>query len=278
MSAAAGVAAALVLGAVYAYGTNWIPFIYLNFLLTIGFGLAVAAAVEWGARVGKMRNTAVATMVAAVVGLIAVYFAWVFDPMARVDIVDRPIWDLQVLWQYMKLGFQNGFWGIGENGPPVTGWMLVGVWATEAIVIVTVVVLVVRRMLGNRPFCEETNQWTKSEKGVALLSLVGDVDIDAKLSRLVQGELDALSEFYRGAAAEPATLRLDLATCPGCPTCNFLTAKLVRLVENKRGKTTPQEQTLWQNLQIAPEDVAKVRSAGVERPAAPPPAEATTEG
>lgn len=269
-AAGAGVGAALAVGAVYAYATNWIPIIYLNFLLTIGFGIAVGAAVAWGARAGKIRNMPVTFMVVGVVGVLAVYFAWVFDPMARVNFVDRPIWDVQMLWEYMKVGYAQGFWGIGANGAPVTGWFLASVWVLEAAVIIGAVALTVRAVLGNRPFCEETNQWTTPEKGVARLSLIGDESADAKLGRLLEGDVDALGEFYRGTDADAAMLRLDLATCPDCPTCNFLTVKMVRAVVNKKGEVTKQEEPLLVNLQVATEDVEKVRSAGVDRPAEPP--------
>ncbi len=277
VAAGAGSVAALVLGAAYSYGTNWIPFIYLSFLLTIGFGIAVGAAVAWGARTGKIRNMAVATMVGSVVGVLAVYFAWAFDPMARVEVVDRPIWDLPTLWAYMKLGYEEGFWSIGQHGGVVKGMFVAGVWVVEAAVIVGTVVICVRRLLGTRPFCEETNQWTTAEKGVALLSLAGDEHVDAKLSRLMEGEVDALGEFYRGTADEPAVLRLDLATCPDCPTCNYLTVTLVRLVQKKKNEVAKQEQVLLLNLQVAPEDVAQVRSAGVDRPVEPPAAEPAAE-
>ncbi len=273
VAAGVGVVTALVLGAVYAYGTNWIPFIYLNALLTVGFGLAVGAAVAWGARAGKIRSMPIAVMVGGVVGVLAIYFAWVFDPMARVEIVDQPIWDLQTLWAYMKLGYDEGFWSIGQHGGEVKGVFLAGVWAVEAVIIIGVAALTVRGLLGTRPFCETCNRWTTVEKGVALLSLTGDEGVDAKLNRLMEGDLGALSEFYQGAESEPAVLRLDLATCADCPTCNYVTATLVRLVEKKKGEVSKQEQALLQNLELAPEDVEKVRSAGVPRPLEPAVAE-----
>ena len=40
----AGLAAACLLGAGYAFAVNWIPFIYINFFVTLGFGFAVGFA------------------------------------------------------------------------------------------------------------------------------------------------------------------------------------------------------------------------------------------
>jgi hypothetical protein len=273
----AGVAAALVLGVVYAYGTNWIPFIYLNFLLTLGFGFAVGAAVVWGAKAGKIRNMPVATMVGGTVGVLAVYFAWVFDPMARVDVIGRPMWDVQFLWAYMKFGYANGFWAMGHNGDPVKGLMLASVWAGEATMIIGAAALTVRGLLGTQPFCEETNQWTTTAKNVARLSLVGDENVEAKLQRLLEGDVDALGEFYRAGEGDPAVLQLDLATCRDCPTCNYLTIRSVRSVVNKKGEVSKQEQELLVNLQVAPEDVAKIHAAGVDRPVEPAAAEPAPE-
>ncbi|RZK26574.1 MAG: hypothetical protein EOO63_14520 [Hymenobacter sp.] len=55
---AGGVAAALVLALVYIYAVWYIPFIYINFILCLGFGLLLGAALAALARLGKLRNPA----------------------------------------------------------------------------------------------------------------------------------------------------------------------------------------------------------------------------
>lgn len=269
IAAAAGILAGAVVGLAYVYIINWIPFIYVAFLATLGFGFLVGAAVAWGARLGKIRNMAVSTALGAMFGLLAVYFAWAFDPMARVEDVDHPFWQLEHIWQYMQFGYANGFWGIGQNGAAVTGPLLAGVWGIEAAMIIGICVVAVRTLLGERPFCEETNQWITTTQNVARLSLVGDDHIEEKLKRLLDGDLSSLAEFYRAGPEDPAVLQFDLATCPDCPTCNYLTVKSIQTVINKKGEATNEETKLLVNVRITPEQVATVRAAGIDRPLPP---------
>lgn len=264
---AAGVLAGLICGLIYAYTVNWIPFIYLSFIATLFFGGAVGAAVVWGARIGKIRNTPLISALGALVGLIAVYFAWVFDPMARFSEISQPSWSIELLWNYMKFGYAEGFWSIGQQGMAVSGMFLATVWILEAVVIVGVAFITVKTLHADIPFCEETNQWTTREKDVARLSLVDDEKVEAKLNRFLAGDLDSLKDFYRAAPNDGASLQLDLATCPDCPTCNYLTAKLIRHVTDKKGQVTTQEDNLLVNLQVVPENIERIRNAGIERPA-----------
>ena len=265
MAAAAGAVAALVLGAAYTFATNWVPFVYLNCLLTLGSGALVGVAVTWGARMGKIRNMPIALAVGGAAGVLAVYFAWVFDPMARFSDINQPIWDVQILWEYMKLGYEKGFWSIGHSGGAVTGVVLAGVWVVEAGLIIAASVFLVHALLRDKPFCEEMEQWTTTEHDAVQLSLVDDDAVDAKLQRLVHGDLDVLGEFYLGEDDDMAVLCLDLTTSPGCSVCNFLTVRCVRTVMNKKGKPSKSVDALLTNLQLTPEEVAMVRAAGVPR-------------
>ena len=266
ITAVTGILAGAVFGLAYAYIINWIPLIYVSFLATLGFGFVVGAAAAWGARIGKIRNMMVSTALGGLVGLLAVYFAWVFDPMARIEDVHEPFWRLDAIWAYMQLGYTVGFWGIGQNGGPVTGPFLAAVWVIEAAMVLGTCIVTMRKWLGERPYCEETGKWTTSEANVGRLSLVDDQDAEAKIRRLLDGDVGSLAEFYRATDADPALLQLDLATCPGCLACNFLTVKMVQTVLNKKGEASKQENKLLVNLRITPDEAAAVRTAGIDRP------------
>src|SRR4051794_39520539 len=66
----------LILALVYAYLISYIPFVYLNFFLTIGYGLLLGFIVGSVMRWGKVRNSWVGAMVALVVVVISLYFSW----------------------------------------------------------------------------------------------------------------------------------------------------------------------------------------------------------
>ncbi len=46
-----------VLGVIYSFAICYIPFIYLNLLFTIGFGMGIGFALSWAARVTQVRSS-----------------------------------------------------------------------------------------------------------------------------------------------------------------------------------------------------------------------------
>jgi hypothetical protein len=268
LAAICGMVAAGVLALAYVYVLNWIPFIYVSFLATAGFGFGVGAAVACGAKIGKLRNMTLAMALGGLVGLIAVYFAWAFDPKARFpQEVVGPFWSLDAIFAYMKFGYEEGFWSIGRGGgAAVTGPFLAAVWIAEAGLIIGISAWAVKLMLGEQPFCEETNQWTKTEKGVARLSLENDEQIQDKLQQLLAGNIPALNEFFR-TGANSNHLQLDVATCADCPTCKFLTVRMIQYAVNKKGEVEKQESKLLVNMYVTPTELELIRTAGVDRPA-----------
>lgn len=266
MAAVTGVVAALVLAAVYVYVLNWIPFIYVSFLATGAFGFAVGAAVGWGAKIGKLRNMMIAIALGVLVGAIAMYFAWAIDPLARFPQIGGPLWELEAIWRYMQAGYEEGFWTIGRNGSAVTGPLLALVWVIEAAVVIGLAVVGVNVLLGEQPFCEETNQWTKTQKAVSRLSLENDDAVEGKFRRLMYGDVRAVSDFF---STNPNAnhLQLDVATCAECPTCKFLTVRMIEFETNKKGEIVKKESKLLVNLQITEDELAIVRAGGTIRPA-----------
>lgn len=64
------------LGLAYAYLIKWIPFVYLNILLTIGYGALLGLAVGWTLQRCRVRNLPVTLVLAVVVGVAANYLQW----------------------------------------------------------------------------------------------------------------------------------------------------------------------------------------------------------
>jgi hypothetical protein len=276
LAAVIGVIAALVLAVAYVYILNWIPLIYVSFLATGAFGFAVGAAVGWGAKIGKLRNMTIAVALGVLVGAIAMYFAWAIDPFARFPQLGRPLWDLESIWKYMKLGYEEGFWSIGRNGDAVTGPFLAVVWVLESILVIGLSVVGVNALLGEQPFCEETNQWTRTQKAVSRLSLENDAQVEGKFRRLMDGDLRAVSEFF-STDVNAHHLQLDVATCDECPTCKFLTVRMIEYETTNKGEIKKKETKLLTNLQITEEELAIVRAGGTIRPE-PEPAEEAAPG
>lgn len=61
----------------YAYATYYIPFIYINFLLTAGLGFGVGFVTNLAVlRLGKVRNTTLAALLGFLAGFITLYIQW----------------------------------------------------------------------------------------------------------------------------------------------------------------------------------------------------------
>jgi len=261
---AAGLLTAGVLGFVYSYAVVYIPLIYINVLLTFGFGFAIGAAVAWGANVGKIRNNFMAGAYGLAFGCAGLYVAWAADLLARAGVpFCIEVFYPSVLWDYMQFFYENGFWAVGHGGGGnVNGVFLGAVWAIEAAIIVVTATWVAHSAIASRPFCEPCNRWTTAEEGVSRLSLHGAEE--NALNRLLAGELAALGQMNRATANEASYLRLDLATCSRCADSNFLTIQLVQHTVNKKGEPQVETKPLLTNLIVDAANVPLVREAGRE--------------
>ena len=253
-----GMAAAASLSAVYSYGVNWIPWIYVTFLLTAGFGFAIGWAVYFAAKKGKVRNNGVVAAVGLLCGLLGVYYAWAFDMVARAG---APFtMDPLVLWDYVLEFNTNGAWAIGRHAKEnVTGIFLWIVWLVEAGVIMGLATFMPYHMLSESVFCETCDQWTKEEEDVRRLSIE---KADTAVARALAGDLAALTSIPAAELGAPAYLRLDLKTCENCDQSNYLSVVSVTTTTNKKGEESTNTNTLVQHLLIGPADVLHVREAG----------------
>src|SRR5688572_27394875 len=139
-----GSATAVVLGMIYAFTFYYIPFVYLNFLLAMGFGCGVGWVVGWAAREGNIRNTPVTVGLAVAASLVGIYAEWGSTLYAICPPELLPeLWDEAGLQTFLphEIGglmldlFADGSWGLSE-GVMVKGWVLVALWFTEAAAIV----------------------------------------------------------------------------------------------------------------------------------------------
>jgi hypothetical protein len=261
-ASAAGIVTAAVLGIAYAFAVAYIPIVYVNALLTFGFGWLMGQAVGWGAKAGKIRNPFVATAYGFIAGAIGLYIAWGTDCLARFVIPEAlPVSYLEayqpdLLLFYIQAFYEQGLWSI--KGGTVKGIPLAIVWAIEAIVIVGAATYYARAAIVHHPFCELCRHWTKKTVGSRSLSLFG---ADELLKQLLDGDLTTLDKFNL-AQNEGTTLRLNVATCPACDESCFLTIQQVTVTINKEGKPETKVEALVNNMLIAAEDIPLIQNAG----------------
>lgn len=165
------------LGLIYAYCIWYIPFIYINFFITLGFGFLVAFCVNKVViRKGKVRNPVLALFIGFFAGIVALYFHWsVWIDLVinagesygsdRIGVTVSNIEFLQVfslifqptmVFEYISMVNEFGTWGLG--GATVSGAFLWVIWAIEFVIIVGVSSFL-PYLESKKPFSESTNSW-----------------------------------------------------------------------------------------------------------------------
>jgi hypothetical protein len=264
-ASATGIAVASVLGVAYSFAVVNIPFVKINFLLTFFFGTLTGLAIGWGAKLGKIRNTFVATAYGFIIGLVGLYVAWGTDFLARVIIpaglpVDYlKVYSPNVIVNYMAWFYQNGGWAM-KHGDNVTGPFLATVWGAEALIIVGFSTYFARKAIVDHPFCENCKRWAIDQPVNRNLSLVGAGEA---LKELLSGDPASLMKFNL-AHKEADYLQLELKHCPTCSDCNCLTILKVKESVDKKGQLSIAKTPLVRNMVITAEFVPLVENAGRE--------------
>ena len=75
---ALGTLSALILSFVYAVISRYNPLIYIQFFVTLGFGVAMGVSVKAVGHMMKVRNRFFAILISLVIGAIGIDFAWVW--------------------------------------------------------------------------------------------------------------------------------------------------------------------------------------------------------
>ncbi|HKD37572.1 MAG TPA: hypothetical protein VKB78_12255 [Pirellulales bacterium] len=278
MAMLTGLATAVVLGVAYAFAVVYIPIVYLNMLLTMGFGAAIGGAVGYTAKLGHVRSRLMPSMVAAVCGLVGLYIAWGADALARVGVpVGGDVFDAfrpELLSAYMKFFYENGFWAIGHgvgnnNQQMVSGIALAAVWLAEAGIIVGVAAFVSWVTLGHAVYCEHCEKWARSQKNVQRLTIGMP---DTAIAQIAAGDLSLLDAWPRANPADQFFVRLNLDFCDGCENSNYLTMERVVTQIDKKGNPKQVVTAIVKRMPIDVADVPRVRAAG--HLAVPPPAAA----
>lgn len=168
-----------IISLIYAYLIWYIPFIYFNFFITIGFGFLVGFTVSMLViKKGKVRNKYLAAFFGLFAAVVAIYFDFVvYVDLAinagetvgnnRIGITVSNIKFLDVfalaiqpdvLLQYIVELNSVGTWGI--RGATASGYFLTFVWLIEFIMIAGVSIFV-NFITAKDPFCELSDDWYK---------------------------------------------------------------------------------------------------------------------
>lgn len=258
-----GTAAAAMLGVVYTYLTVWIPFIYVLFLVTIGFGFSLGWVTFFLAKAGKVRSTGATALAGLFVGLVGLFVAWAVDMPARlgragVEGVDFTLHPSAVL-SYIGQLLETGSWTIGPWQP--TGFFLGVVWLIEAGIIVFFAMGIPGSSMGSSMFCEACDTWGEKENVPHRLSADRAEEL---VGRLQAGDFAVLSRTPRAGMEAAAYLKLRLHRCAGCTDSNYLTLLGVTKTKDEKGKESESENEILELLKVPSAAVEEIRRAGRE--------------
>ena len=262
---AGGLVAALLLALVYIYAVWYIPFVYINFFLCLGFGLVLGAALALLVRAGKLRNPGAVGALAVLVGLVAVYLEWgvyltllfnsestgtgadadtstSFSLSLFADIIAHP----GAMWLAMQKINETGSWSLKGSTP--SGVFLAVIWVIEAVIILGGTYLMARAQ-ATEPFSETSNEWATEETLPHPLTFAQDVATTR--TALESGQFHHLAP-HTAAETEAPFARLKLHSAPNDPNCRYLTLENVTTTIDKKGKASQSTATVVQHLAISP--------------------------
>lgn len=247
--------AAALCGFVYAYLFRYVPFVYLNFLITLGYGFLMGLSVTMTLEMGKIRNTSVNVLLALFTTTLGIYIYWgAYLWACHGWDIGLAAWSPSVLLSFAQDLFENGSWGLGNT--TITGWFLVLFWLAEAVLLYGMTIFC-SLVDAHKPFCEACNVWTKSEQGLVLFA--GD-GTDSAWPEVLSGHWRQLEKIPLLAEASSQYVRLDLTTCPSCGGANYLTIQRVTITRDDKGEESKDETALLTNAALTPSDVQFIRS------------------
>ncbi len=218
------------LGFAYAYLIRWIPFVYINFIITLGYGFTFG----WGTgrllKAGHVRNTTLAASCGIAVGIIALYAEWNGHLHAVFD--DAP-WFFRPdqMLNGMALLYQEGSWSF--HGQTVTGPVLAACWLIEAGLIVGVAASIPWAFVRDTPYCEKARCWLDEQKAINTLEPFTD---EARIAALRSGDLMPLVDAKAKPEGAAVFTRLLLKRSPQRTTFCTLRIQNVSVSIDSEGK------------------------------------------
>lgn len=201
------------LGLAYAYCIWYIPFVYINFFITLFFGFLVGVLLSiFVIKKGKVRNPALAALIGAIGAIVALYFHWASwvdlvinasegSDLAGLGIATSNVKILQVfslamqpeqLWGLIKEINATGTWGI-KRSDAVNGAFLSFIWAIEFLLVLGVSSFMTY-LDGKKPYCEVGDNWHEEVELPAFNLIDNKEDLIANITKSKLASFDALNK------------------------------------------------------------------------------------
>jgi hypothetical protein len=233
---------------------DWIPLIYVNFLVTLGFGIALGAVVAALLRATKNRSRAIMIVAVAATATVAdaASFYWSYrnavdpfyeevseavralgeEPVTREEFEERLTFDQ---WREMRveMGWSVGAVGSSDSGKPtMSGLFVYAVWLLE---LVALLFLSYKAAAGAHaaPFCETCGEWMAGQP----LEPWADVDAEALRRAAERQEKAPLLAPRPAAKASGEIGSYQVYACPRCGQGGVAEVAVAHVETDKKGNT-----------------------------------------
>ncbi len=265
--------AAVALAFVYQLALHWIPLIYVNFLATIGMGMALGFGGAWVVRHGKVRNVFVATSLAILFGVAALGAKYFFQYRSMLDAATNLVMQENNLPEDQRADVRkflvdggltfldhldiraNQGWALGRgggNGMPIHGVFVYLIWAIEAGIIFYFAVKETKRAAGE-PFSEQLHTWA-SESDVVMTLPINDPSMVSKIqSAAGVGDLLEIPIPKTDVSNQFAIYKVN--SIPGHEFEDaYLSVSLLTITGNKNGEPVKSEISLVKHAVLSAEN------------------------
>ncbi|MFQ5734884.1 MAG: hypothetical protein ACE5KM_23360 [Planctomycetaceae bacterium] len=242
---AAGVVAAFVLSLPLVLIATFVDRVVVALMCSLGLGVLAGLTVRGIGRLAQVRHPDFARFVGLVVGVFAVYFAWVWFAWGVNEFNIPVLQDRFAHPEHLLRDMQGlaavGPWSIAGYTP--RGWELYGVWIAEA---VSIIVLTVSMSADDaETYCERCRRWTRDSGLLVRMPLCDPDELRRTLEADLYGILDDLRQ-------QPCDMQdrhdLKIAECPGCADSNYLTIERMTVTKDADKKTVTTSRPIVTNL------------------------------
>lgn len=260
----AGFVAIPILGVVYGYLLRYIPLIYLNFLIVLGYAYAIGFVISKVAKYGKVRNMILIGLAALFFGLLADYIGWVSwiaamigDPSYLIGFF-FPLEVFRIITEIAK----EGAWSI--SGATPTGAALYFIWFVEACIVIGGSTYLSIAALSEIPFCEDSDAW--ADKKTVLGAFTPVANATQFKASVAQGSFAPFNELKPAPAGGRHFTLLETYECEQCKSFFVLNVKNVDIKINSKGKPESKVKPIVSNLIVTPTILASLRKLAEVRP------------
>lgn len=258
----AAVAGAIILAPVYAYATVYIPFIYINLILTGAFGAAVGYMIAAALRAGHFQNTLLSYAAVSLSALLAYWTHWIwwFSALAfRFDMDGFSAIPLLLPWNLLDAVVSIndiGTWTL-RSSSNVSGTFLAIVWLAEAIAFFGAALFAAASLIGTGTYCTRCKAWCKA---VAANRIATDPSLPLAEAINTRQEWSLL---YQPMAPSDATAwhAITVEGCAQCGETHTLTVTDTHVTFDKKGKEHVDQTVTVDRIYISKDAVRELEAA-----------------